>query len=65
MGKREKIAGGILLVVIVLIIALVAYLAFTQKEPFEKGSLVLDLSVDKLKEDVKKDLDALGVKIKK
>ncbi len=65
MGKSEKNAGIILLVVVLLIIALVAYLAFTQKEPFEKGSLVLDLSVDKLKEDVKKDLDAIGVKVKK
>lgn len=65
MGKSEKTAGIILLVVVILIIALVAYLAFTQKEPFEKGSLVLDLSVDKLKEDVKKDLDAIGVKVKK
>ena len=65
MGKSDKFIIAIIAIVALIAIVAVILICKKARESFEKGELVIDLSLDKLKKEVKKDVDALGIKFKK
>lgn len=65
MGKLGKYYIAIVAILALVIIAIVIVVCKKARESFKKGELVIDLSLDTLKKEVKKDIDALGIKLKK
>lgn len=65
MGLTDKFALAIIVFIVVIVIVGVICICKKAHESFEKGELVVDLSLDKLKKEVKKDIDAIGIKLKK
>lgn len=64
MDKQKKIIIAVVAVIIVAIVAIILYFAF-KKESFDGKGITVDVSMDGLVRDVKKDLNSLGIKLKK
>lgn len=56
---------AVVAIVALIVIAIIIIVCKKTHESFKKGELVIDLSLDTLKKEVKKDIDALGIKFKK
>lgn len=64
MDNMTKIIIGVVVFVVVAIIAVILYFVF-KKESFGNKGITVDVSMDGLVKDVKKDLNAIGIKLKK
>lgn len=62
---KGNLIGLVVIVIFVVAIIAVALYFICKKESFQIKGVTVDLSLDRLVKDVKKDLNAIGIKLKK